>query len=121
MTPMRILVVDDEHGAGTLLGIALRRLGHEPLLALHPHDALAMFDAEIDAVITDLEMPQMNGVELARALRRQRAHIPLVFCTGSDGADALATEAAAISRVFPKRWNLDHVRTMLAALTTDTR
>lgn len=113
---MRILVVDDDPSAGNLLEIALRRLGHEPVLALHPDDAIELFEPAIDAMISDIEMPRMNGVELARTLRAKRKDLPIVFCTGSDPTEGVAAEAAQIGRVFPKRWSPTHVEELIAEL-----
>lgn len=113
---MKILVVDDDPAAGNLLGLALRRAGHEAVVAVHPDDALDLFDADIDAMISDIEMPRMNGAELARQLRARRADLPIVFCSGSDPSDSAAAEAAAIGRVFPKRFSPSRVELLLDEL-----
>ena len=116
LTDRPILIVDDDPAAGNLLEIALRRLGHEPLVAVHPEDALQLFDAHIEAVISDIEMPGMNGVELARALRERRSDVPIAFCTGSDPTDRIATEAATLGPVFEKRWDAPHVSAVVDSL-----
>lgn len=113
---MKILVVDDEQELGVLLGIALRRLGHVPLLALHADDALAMMTSDIDAVITDIDMPMMNGLELARAIRSADAQMPIAFCTGSDPAERTVREAAEIGRVMSKVWTLQQVEELVQHL-----
>jgi len=115
---VKILVVDDEYECGVLLSRLLRRLGHEPVVAFDPVDALAMVDASLAAVVTDIDMPRMNGVELARQIRAMRSDLPITFCTGSDPAGALARGAAEIGPVLLK------VRTLAAArelLTTTAR
>ena len=58
---MKILVVDDEQHFGSLVCRTLKRLGHNPILALHPWDALELIDSDIDAVISDIDMPAMKG------------------------------------------------------------
>jgi CheY-like chemotaxis protein len=113
---LKILVVDDEVAAGASLGNALRQLGHVPVLACHPRDALDLLGLEVDAVVTDLEMPDMTGVELAREIRRRREDLPIAFCTGSDPGDRLASEAAALGPVYSKAWTIGAVRELLDAL-----
>jgi CheY-like chemotaxis protein len=119
--PMKILVVDDELLFGSLLGRALRRLGHRPILAVDPRDALDMVDHGIDAVITDLDMPGMNGVELARAIRARHEQMPIAFCTGSSPGDTALVEAATIGRVLPKVWSTDEVKELIADLEGSSR
>jgi CheY-like chemotaxis protein len=113
---MRILVVDDELGFGSLMGRVLRRLGHEALVFAHPVDAIDRMDETVDAVITDIDMPVMNGVELARTIRRMRSDIPIAFCTGSDPAEPALKEATQIGRVLPKVWTIEDVKATVAHL-----
>jgi len=113
---VKILVVDDEVAAGASLGNALRQLGHVPVLACHPHDALDLLAFDVDAVVTDIEMPEMNGVELARAIRALRNDLPIVFCTGSDPADILVRQAASIGPVYSKAWTLAAIKELLSDL-----
>jgi CheY-like chemotaxis protein len=113
---MRILVVDDEQSFAGLLARALKRLGHTPIVATHPQDALrATIDHEIDAVITDIDMPEMSGIDLALALRAEDPTMPIAFCTGSDDPEVLAA-AARIGRVLPKVWTVADVRELVKAL-----
>jgi CheY-like chemotaxis protein len=113
---MKILIVDDEQSMGVLLGIKLRRLGHVPLLALHPRDALDMLGSDVDAVIADIDMPGMNGVELARAIRERNRDVPIAFCTGSDPSAQTTREAAAIGRVLYELCTLPEVRDLVEHL-----
>lgn len=105
---MKILVVDDEQRFGALICRSLRKLGHEAMLALHPEDALATLDAhpDVDAVISDIDMPAMNGVELASAIRARRQDLPVGFCTGSSPGQQVLTEAAALGKVLTAPWSL---------------
>jgi len=115
---MQILVVDDEEAYCRLLGIVLRRLGHVPTLAFHSEDALQEFrDGEFDAVITDIDMPGMNGVELARAIRREQENMPIAFCTGSGPEDECRREASQIGAVSSKIWRTDDVLELLARMS----
>lgn len=119
---MKILVVDDELSFGSLLSRALKRLGHSAQVACHPEDALALCRAtHFDAVITDIDMPVMNGVELARAIRGVAADMPIAFCTGSEPDRGVLDEAAAIGRVLPKVWTVADVREVVRALDSARR
>ena len=64
-----ILIIDDEESIRHLLREVLEKAGHKVLEAANGREGLEQFRAKpMDLVITDLEMPEMNGVELLRAL-----------------------------------------------------
>jgi CheY-like chemotaxis protein len=114
---MRILVVDDERECGFLLFRMLERLGHDPVLAFGGEHALRILAEDVGAVITDIEMPGMSGIELAQLSRARYGDMPIVFCTGS--ADGDVTRAAAeIGPVFPKIRSVDDARALIAKVST---
>lgn len=81
--PPRILVVDDEQGIRDMLERHFRFLGYEVLRAGDGCEALAILDREpVDAVLTDLVMPAMDGVALMRALRQDHPALPFAVITG---------------------------------------
>ena len=68
----RILIVDDERQIVRMLRTALQSSGYEVAAAYNGIDALDRIKEQPpDLIITDLAMPEMNGVELTRAVRRQ--------------------------------------------------
>jgi CheY-like chemotaxis protein len=69
---MRILVVDDELAIGKLISSMLAILGHEAILADNGLEAVNRFASgrRIDLVITDLNMPVMDGYEAIRQIRK---------------------------------------------------
>src|ERR1700723_944558 len=70
---MRILVVDDELAIGKVLSSMLAILGHEAVLAKNGLEAVNRFASDrrrIDLVITDLNMPVMDGYEAIRQIRK---------------------------------------------------
>jgi PAS domain S-box-containing protein len=82
----RVLVVDDEEALVAVTSEALRRFGYEPVGCSDGAAALAAFDGgRIDAVIADEVMPGLSGTQLARALRRRRADLPIVLVSGYTG------------------------------------
>jgi CheY-like chemotaxis protein len=78
----RILFVDDEPLLTNLGEKFLRRLGYEPVTANCPLQALTLFQEQVfDAVVTDLTMPWMSGIELARAIHQSQPSMPVVLTT----------------------------------------
>ena len=96
----RVLVVDDEAPIVQIVKRLLERMGYEVVGATSSLEALELFRAapeRFDVVLTDQTMPQMTGERLALALRRIRADIPIVLCTGySQGVNAAKAEALGI-------------------------
>lgn len=70
----KVLVVDDSVSMRQMLGFTLREGGFEVIEAEHGQDALdKLKSAAVDLVITDLNMPVMDGITLIENLRKQPA------------------------------------------------
>ena len=88
----RILVVDDERQITRMLRASLKASGYEVESAGNGREALALFEEHPpDMVITDLAMPEMDGLELTRAIRR-RGSTPILVLSVRD-ADAMKITA----------------------------
>ncbi len=75
---MRILLVDDERQIIRVLRTSLQSHGYEILCATDGFEALKLFEqSKPDLVITDLSMPNMNGLELTKAIR-SNADTPII-------------------------------------------
>ncbi|MFC5849088.1 Hpt domain-containing protein [Deinococcus petrolearius] len=85
----RLLLVDDSLSVRKLVGRMLERGGYEVRLAADGQEALDLLhlDPNFDAVVTDLEMPRMNGYELMEGLRSRfsTASLPLLVMTTRAG------------------------------------
>ena len=84
----RILIVDDEVDVTGIFTLLLDMHGYDVTSATNGQDGLASaHSAPPDLVLTDLMMPVMDGIELARALRDDAATvaIPIVLMSGAPG------------------------------------
>lgn len=101
-----ILVVDDDHVIREILRAILETHGFEVLTAESAGDALEIAATRaVDAVITDYQMPRMDGLEFCRTLRDQNASLdralPVWLMTGChllSTRDAIAAGAQAVFR-----------------------
>src|SRR6266852_4951311 len=84
----RVLVVDDESAACNLLSLILAAPTFQCTTASSSEEALAALQREhFDAVISDLHMPGMSGMELLTEVRRCHPHIAFLVTTGVDDVD----------------------------------
>lgn len=75
---MRILVVDDERQITRMLRASLQASGYDVVVANDGMEGFARFESDRpDLIITDLAMPEMNGLELTQAVRRV-SNIPII-------------------------------------------
>jgi len=83
----RILVIDDEEPIRYLLRVALENNGHEVIEAAGGQDALKLQAASpAELVITDINMPDKDGLEVMLALRRETPRPRMIVMTGGGGA-----------------------------------
>ena len=96
----RILFVDDEPGLADLSREMLGHLGYEVDTRTSPIEALEAFRAnpqKFDLVITDMTMPNMTGLTLAKKVNEISPGIPVILCTGfSDQANEQRAQALGI-------------------------
>jgi len=96
----RVLFVDDEELLAEMGRDMLEDLGYQMTVTTSSSEALALFRTDpgrFDLVITDVTMPEITGVELAREMRAVRADIPIIMCTGfSHLVDADAAKTAGV-------------------------
>src|SRR5262245_36473633 len=83
MEPAHVLVVDDEKHILMVVKEALTHFGYRVTTAASGAEALAAVRAELfDAAITDIRMPDMNGLDLLREIKRQDESIEVIVMTG---------------------------------------
>ncbi|NQV23348.1 MAG: response regulator [Rhodopirellula sp.] len=115
-----LLVVDDSRVDRRLVGGLLQKTGeYEVIYAENGRDALERLELDIpDAVLTDLHMPELNGLELVQAIKSDYPLIPVLLMT-AQGSEELAVEAlrlGAASYVTKRRLGEDLISTIRQVL-----
>ncbi|HOP06943.1 MAG TPA: response regulator [candidate division Zixibacteria bacterium] len=106
-----ILVVDDELLIRDLLYDFFAGQGWQIAIADTGEKALGILkEKEIDLVLTDLRMPQMDGLDLARLVREEHPDMPVVIMTGFPSVEsAVAALRSKISDYVTKPFNINEL------------
>src|SRR5204863_6302159 len=121
---MRILVVDDEPAVREAVGRALERSGYDVELAPSGEDALEKLaaDGAADAVVLDVLMPGLDGLEVSRRLRAQGNEIPILMLTARDTVpDRVAGLDAGADDYLVKPFALEELLARVRALLRRSR
>jgi len=109
----RLLVVDDERVIARVVSEQLRRLGYQVTAVNDPEEALELLaddPDDYDLLLTDLQMPRMDGVELAARAGRLRPELPVVLSTGNRWSVPQSTaRAAGIREIVDKPFRLEEL------------
>lgn len=101
-----VLVVDDEIGALTLIGIMLERGGFNVLKAKDADSALAVLDQNTpDLIILDVMMPGINGIELCKIIRERGETVStpvLILSARGDAESVMRGMEAGANDYLPK-------------------
>jgi DNA-binding NtrC family response regulator len=107
----RILVVDDQESMRTLLQDMLEVIGYDVTLAEGGEQALELLESkEFNLVLSDLNMPGMDGSALLRAIKADCSNLPVVIITGygtfhtekrvmKEGADGYISKPCTLSKI----------------------
>lgn len=113
--PLRVLVVDDHPVQRELLSHALARDWHTVITASDGRDALRKYESEhFDLVITDKAMPEMNGDQLAVAIKSRDPETRVVMLTGFASRDAEEEMSEFIDLMLPKPVTVTELRSAIA-------
>jgi two-component system, OmpR family, response regulator MprA len=115
---MRILVVDDEPAVREAIERALRLEGYDVALAADGHEALERIDQRPpDAVVLDLLMPRVDGLEFCRRMRHSGDRTPVLMLTARDAvADRVTGLDAGADDYLIKPFALDELLARIRAL-----
>jgi two-component system, OmpR family, response regulator ChvI len=103
MRNRRILLVDDESDVTTVLTFALEDYGFEVDSYNNPLDALSNFKSKYyDLAILDIKMPEMNGFELLREIRKEDENLRICFLTALSELKDHMSDINELSPAFVK-------------------
>jgi DNA-binding NtrC family response regulator len=111
MSSHSILLIDDDEQLRSMLRRALLRTGYQVMEAGNGRQALNLLaEASVQAVVTDIIMPDMEGIELILELRRSRPELPIVAMSagGRIGPDSYLylAERSGATRTIAKPFSI---------------
>ncbi|HEX3276505.1 MAG TPA: response regulator [Gemmatimonadales bacterium] len=114
----RVLIVDDEAAIRRFAARVLLEEGFEVLEAEDGVQALTTIaTGQVNAVVSDIVMPRLNGVQLMEALSISHPHLPVVlmsgYATGELVGMGIAAPCALIAKPFPPERLIEEVRRCL--------
>jgi CheY-like chemotaxis protein len=97
-----ILIVEDQPATAQVTRILLESWGYRVLETHQPDEALRVFaeQRDIHLLLTDINMPGMNGHQLAGELRRRKPDLGVVLMSGDPGSDGLPRGCAFLQKPF---------------------
>jgi two-component system response regulator MprA len=115
---MRLLVVDDDRALRDVLRRTLSLSGYEIVLATTGSEALSEVTTSIpDAVVLDVGLPDIDGLEVCRLLRREGNRVPVLMLTARDAvSDRIDGLDAGADDYLIKPFDIDELRARLRAL-----
>jgi CheY-like chemotaxis protein len=114
---MNILLVEDSDEVSCITVEYLHELGHEVVAVPEAEKAIVQLkDGRFDAVMTDIRLPGMSGIELARALVRDYPNLPVVIASGYGAVNVefLLGAKARTVLMLPKPYDLPDLERTLA-------
>ena len=120
----KILVIDDDGTVRAVLGALLGKFGHQAILASNTLDGIAAAESgSIDAVLIDMNMPGLDGLEAVKAIARIEPQIPVIGMSG--GSTSTSAEDYAILAVnfgaalfLPKPFSSEQLRRAITAVSS---
>lgn len=117
-----ILVVDDEQSSREILTTFLEGAGYEVVPASDGQEALDLLQKhEVRAIITDLRMPNVNGLRLIRSLRENGDTIPIVAVSGINRDQLMLAEDYGANVVLSKPVDRDELIKIMEQVLSDSR
>lgn len=117
--PLKILVVEDTLDTRELLHFYFTRTGYTVSTAGDGQEGLYMTKAEKpDLIITDVNMPNMDGVEMVKQIRADAeiAHIPILVFTAANSTTEEDLAEAGANRIFQKPFDFDEMQEIVRGL-----
>jgi two-component system, OmpR family, response regulator MprA len=117
MAAMKVLIVDDDRALREALRRALTLAGYDTVLAADGGEALALTATGPDAVVLDVGLPGMDGLEVCRTLRASGDRVPVLMLTARDAiADRIDGLDAGADDYLVKPFDVGELKARLRAL-----
>lgn len=118
-----VLVIDDEPSIRRIVAHVLRTDGHDVLEAENGKEGVRIFQAHaIDLVVTDLVMPEQEGIETTERLLALDPSVPVVAMSGGGRGSAVSylkiAQLVGARATLEKPFTLDQLRTVVAEVLT---
>ncbi len=123
MSTDRIIILDDEPDLAENWGRVLRSSGYECFTSTDPHEALRLIESEHpDLLLTDLQMPEMDGMEILGRAREIDSTMPVMMITGYATVEsAVAAVKAGAFDYLPKPFSIDQLKVAVDRALTKRR
>ena len=117
-----ILVVDDEQSSREILTNFLEGAGYEVVRASDGQEALDLLQKhEVRAIVTDLRMPNVNGLRLIRSLRENGDTIPILAVSGINRDQLMLAEDYGANVGLSKPVDRDELISIMERVLSDSR
>jgi DNA-binding response OmpR family regulator len=116
---LHVLIADDDAAIRGLLATILGTSECSVDQVSNGQDAIQAFaDCEYDLVITDLDMPRIDGKELTQTIRQSNTSVPVVMLTGCADPDAISVELkeVGVSKVISKPFQVAEILALKSLL-----
>ncbi len=119
---VRVLVIDDDADIRRLLCDILTSAGHLVADASNGAEGIEIFKKEaFDLVLTDLEMPEMSGWEVARSIKNHNPDVTIALITGwGETIDSTRLRESGISTIVNKPFRMDQIINLARAVQAGT-
>ena len=122
---LRLLCIDDDEQILETMQVCLGHLGHQVKVASGGKRGIEVFCTAIlksepyDVVITDMSMPDVNGLEVAQAIKAESAKTPVILLSGAAGSTRDAEiPSTSVDAVINKPASLRQLNELLLRVTT---
>lgn len=111
----KVLIVDDEEHIRKLLSVFFLNNGYEVIMASNGREALDILkDSSCSLLITDLNMPQINGIELVNKIRNLHMSLPIIGMSFEDRKSKFLKAGANFFVLKP--FNFNHLKSILHSI-----
>ena len=118
-----VLVVDDDANTRESLELALDKNGYKVLIAADAREALNLLDrAPVDVIVTDLRMPDLDGLQFYQFVRQRAPSVPVIMISGQASVEAAVSAMRdGVVDFLTKPFSLSEIRRVIARALANRR